>query len=498
MMRNLKISFKLLILTGIMSGIILSMGVFGIYNLHVVNQSLEKVYNNQVVPMVLLKQISDEFSLNVVDASNKLRNNNISWENAGEMISKAKLNIVSKWDYLDSVKEELGSDELYGQTDTLITNVLPLINELSGIIDQRDTIGIDFYILFNLYPEIEPVQQNLNLLLEDETLHIKNEYNTAKNKYQTVMAFSIGVIIFGILLSLVFAFFISRSINKSISIANHAIDQLAKGDLTTEIEIQGKDEIGLMLGKLQTMIYRLKETISLMKEHTDIINDNSLEFQKKSNEITDSSNQYAVSLEEISASVEEMVANMDQNSDNARQTEKISNKTVLNIDKIGEASRHSLNMIQTIAQKIKIIDEIAFQTNILALNAAIEAATASKYGAGFAVVAGEVKKLADKSKNAAMDIIKLTKESVSATEKSQNLIDSITPETKKTSVLVQNIVSSVVEQNVGAQQINNSIQNLNHLTQQNAAVAEHIASASGHLFELTEKLKKSTDFFIVK
>ncbi|MFA9390973.1 MAG: methyl-accepting chemotaxis protein [Prolixibacteraceae bacterium] len=497
-MRNLKISIKLMLLMINMGAVIIVVGILGIYNLKIVNKSLENVYNNQVTPMVLLKQISDEFSINVVDASNKLRNNIISWDSADQMISKAEINVVQKWNRLDSIQQISGKDKLFLETDSMLTAVIPLLAELSEIIDQRDTTGIDFYILFSLYPEIEPLQQNITYLLDAETAQIKNEYNAAKQQYLNVRTWAVIVMLLGILVSCGLAFFISRSINKSIRIANHAIDRLSKGDLTTEIKIIVKDEIGIMLGKLQKMSLRLKETISLVKEHTDVINLNSLEFQNKSNDIMSSSNQYAVSLEEISASVEEMVANMDQSSENARETEKISNITVLNIDKVGEASRHSLAMIQTIAQKIKIVDEIAFQTNLLALNAAIEAATAKEHGAGFAVVAGEVKKLAEKSKDAAMAIMKLSKESVTATEEAQYLVDSIIPETKKTSVLVQNIVSSVVEQNTGAQQINISIQDLNQLTQQNAVVAEHIASESVHLFELAEKLKRSTDFFIVK
>lgn len=481
-----------------MGAIIIVVSILGISNLKVVNKSLENVYNNQVTPMVLLNQISDEFSVNVVDASNKLRNNNISWESAHQMISKAKTNIVQKWSSLDSIQQISGKDKLFSETDSMLTAVIPLLAELSEIIDQRDTTGIDFYILFSLYPEIEPVQQNITHLLEAKTTQVRNEYNAANKKYLNVRTSSVIVMLLGILLSCGLAFILSRSINKSIHNANTAIDRLSKGDLTTDIEIHKRDEIGLMLEKLQKMIFRFKETISLVKENSELINSSSIEFKNKSKDIFDSSNHYAASLEEISASVEEMVASMEQSSENASETEHISQTTVQSIDKVGTASSHSLVMIKAIADKIKVVDDIAFQTNLLALNAAIEAATAKEHGSGFAVVAGEVKKLADHSKQAAKEIFELSTQSVSATQEAENLVEMIIPETKKTSILVQNIASSVVEQNVGAQQINTAIQQLNQVTQQNAAVAEHIADGSVRLSELADKLKNGIDFFKVK
>lgn len=477
---------------------IIGVGVLGISNLRVVNQSFEYAYNNQVVPMVLLKQISDEFSTNIVDASNKLRNNNISWNEADELISSGKTNILTKWNSLDSIKSLETEDQLFETTNQMLDQVTPIIDELSQIIADRDTTGIDFYILFSLYPEIEPIQQNITQLLEAETAHIKQEYDEANSKYKNVVLISILVVSIGILVSVGFAFLIFISINKSVQAASTTIDQLSKGNLATDIKIHSKDEIGLMLQKLQKMILKLRETISIVKENTEIITTSSFEFQNKSQEIFDSSNHYAASLEEISASVEEMSAGMDLSSENARQTEQIAQATVVNIDKVGDASKHSLKMIKTIADKIKVIDDIAFQTNLLALNAAIEAATAKEHGSGFAVVAGEVKKLAENSQIAAMEILKLSKQSVAATAEAESLVEVIIPETKKTSSLVQNITTSVVEQNVGAQQINNAIQELNQVTQKNAAVAEHIADGSNQLSELAEKLKQGIDFFTVK
>jgi methyl-accepting chemotaxis protein len=494
-MRNIKISVKLFLLSSVMGLIIVAVGIIGISNLKVVNDLMGKMYNEKVVPIVLLKQISDEFSIRVVDASNKLRNNNISWEDAAFLLSKAEMNITEKWSLMDSIQEHKSSTSLYGQTDSLLRASLPLINELSNMIQQRDTMGIDFYILFNLYPVVEPIQQNIVKLLDEETISIHDEYQSSKLKYKEVLHFAILVISVGLLLSVLLAFLILRSIKQSIWSANVAIEKLSKGDLTTKIDIQRNDEIGNMLKNMQHMVLRFRSTLTIVHDNIKMINRNSQQFQEKSKQILSASNFYAVSLEEISTSVEELATKIEQSSDHARQSEMISKQTAQNIDKVGEASDISLKMVKEIAGKIIVIDEIAFQTNLLALNAAIEAANAKEYGQGFSVVAQEVRKLAINSKLAAADIIKLSSQSVGASKEAENLVEIMIPEVKKSSLLVKNITQAVIEQNIGIEQINNAIQQLNQTSQLNAATAEDIAMNSTHLFELAETLKNGIAFF---
>jgi len=497
-MRKLKISGKLFLLTSVMGLVIIGVGILGISNMGVVNNSLEQVYNKQVIPMVLLKQLSDEYSGNIIDASNKLRNNNISWEEASVLLVKAEVNITSIWASLDSIDRNEKKGQLYKETDSMLTASLPLIKELSSIIDKRDTTGIDYYILFNLYPNIEPIQKNIAQLLKNETQNVEHEYLSAKLKYQQVRIVAFVVIFGGLMASVLFAFYLIFSIRNSITVANKAIEQLSKGDLTTKISIDSGDEMGIMLQNMQKMVSKFRETITIVHRNIETIDNSSRSFQKESKKIYDASNLYAVSLEEISASVEEMVANMQLSSDNARETEKISILTGQSITQVGVASHNSLQMIVEIAGKIKVVNEIAFQTNLLALNAAVEAANAKEHGRGFSVVASEVKKLADTTKTNAVEIIKLSSESVKATEEAEKLVNVMMPEVQKTSLLIQNITQSVIEQNIVANQISSAIQQLNQTTQQNALISEQIAINSGYLLELADMLKQSVSFFKIK
>jgi methyl-accepting chemotaxis protein len=190
-----------------------------------------------------------------------------------------------------------------------------------------------------------------------------------------------------------------------------------------------------------------------------------------------------------------MAANIQQNTDNAQQTEKITLNVSQGVEKVGNASRESLESIRNIADKIGIINDIAFQTNILALNAAVEAARAGEHGKGFAVVAAEVRKLAERSKIAADEIVALASKSVNVTEDASELMGSLIPEIEKTAKLVQEIAAASIEQNSGSDQINNAIQQLNTVTQQNAASSEELATSSEELSSQAEQLKELIGFF---
>lgn len=292
----------------------------------------------------------------------------------------------------------------------------------------------------------------------------------------------IGVIMIPVLL------IIGRSISRPIKLEVEYAIKLANGELDAEIDIHQRDEIGILADALRTIAGSTKEVISSVIEATNNLADASFQLSGSSQNLSSGASEQASSIEEVSASMEQMASNIQQNADNANQTEEITNEVTTHVSQGSEIILSSVESMEKIADKISIISDIAFQTNILALNASVEAARAGEYGKGFGVVATEVGKLADKTKAAASEINEISKASVEIAGKTKVLMTKLVPDIQNSSMLVQEISAASKEQRDAADQINNAIQILNDVSQQNAASAEEMATNSEELSRQAEQL----------
>lgn len=283
------------------------------------------------------------------------------------------------------------------------------------------------------------------------------------------------------------------NLTEKLALSASLANSVADGNLS--VDVSKLDDQNELDSAVKKMIINLKEIITNIRAGAENITIASQQMSGASTDLSQSATEQAASVEEISSSMEEMSANNQQNTDNAKETEQISTKAANSIVSVGDASRKSLDSVKNIAEKISVINDIAFQTNILALNAAVEAARAGEHGKGFAVVASEVRKLAVKSKDAAEEIVSLARTSVQHTEEASRMTEDLHPEIQKTSMLVQEISASSEEQNSGYNQINNAIQQLNSVTQQNAASAEEMATSSEELSSQAEQLKSVIKYF---
>ena len=271
--------------------------------------------------------------------------------------------------------------------------------------------------------------------------------------------------------------------------------QIGDGDLRHEVKLSSdKDTLGLAL---QKMVGNLRDVVANVRSAAENVSAGSEEMTSTAQTLSSGSSEQAASVEEVSASMEQSTASIQQNTENARQTEKIATKAANDATEAGKSVGQTVQAMKEIAQKISIIEEIARQTDLLALNAAIEAARAGEHGKGFAVVASEVRKLAERSQTAAAEISKLSGSSVEIAESAGQMLEKLVPDIKKTAELVKEITSASEEQNSGAGQINKAVQELDKIIQQNASASEEMASSSEELASQAEQLQSAIEFFKV-
>jgi methyl-accepting chemotaxis protein len=339
---------------------------------------------------------------------------------------------------------------------------------------------------------------SINDLIAFQGSIMDNSGKQAAQSYQDgrFLMLLIGVIatIFGIGI----AFWVTRSITLPINKAVNVANQLAEGDLTARIEVEGKDETAQLLRAMQAMVAKLSQIIGEVRGAAGALSSASEEVSATAQSMSQGSSEQAASVEETSASVEQMSASINQNTENAKVTDSMASKAAKEANEGGGAVRETVAAMKSIAEKISIIDDIAYQTNLLALNAAIEAARAGEHGKGFAVVAAEVRKLAERSQVAAQEIGEVAKDSVGLAEKAGKLLDEIVPSIQKTSDLVQEISAASEEQSSGAGQINNAMEQLNKITQQSASSSEELAATAEEMSGQAEQLQQLMSFFKVE
>jgi methyl-accepting chemotaxis protein len=292
--------------------------------------------------------------------------------------------------------------------------------------------------------------------------------------------------------------FVSKSITSALNEGVEFAERIAGGDLSTSLDINQKDEIGQLAIALNAMVNKLKEIVGGIITSSANIASASQQLSSTAVQLSQGASEQATSVEEVSSTMEEIAANIEQNSENATQTEQISLSAQDGIIAVSEKSGEAIQANRSITEKIKIITDIAFQTNILALNAAVEAARAGEHGRGFAVVAAEVRKLAENTKIAADEIITLTSKSLNLSEEAGDFMNDTLPKIKNSTKLVQEITASSAEQSNGAEQVNSAIQQLNDITQQTAAASEEMASSSEELSGQAEQLREAISYFSIE
>ena len=287
----------------------------------------------------------------------------------------------------------------------------------------------------------------------------------------------------------------SEKLSAIIEDVGRVFSALATGDLTQRISRDAEGVFDQVKNDANSTCEKLAEIIEEVRSAANALTGAANQVSATAQSLSQSASEQASSVEETTASIDVMSASITQNSDNAKVTNGMATKASKEAGDGGQAVTQTVSAMKQIAQKISIVDDIAYQTNLLALNAAIEAARAGEHGKGFAVVAAEVRKLAERSQEAAKEIGDLAGNSVSTAERAGKLLDEIVPSIQKTSELVQEIAAASQEQSQSVTQIGSAMGQLSKATQQNASASEELAATSEELSGQAEQLQQSVAFF---
>ena len=465
-MNRLKLRTKLYLVNFALLLLAAAIGLIGLSGIHKTNKGLESVYNERVVPLKQLKTIADAYAVAIIDAVNKANAGLTDAETAYKSLTSAQVDIRNNWTTYTAADLTPAEKQLAAEATQLF---LPANAAVEKLVDHfKGRTGLLTGTLSNfdgpLYAWIDPISNKITELVDLQLRVAETEYRRASERYQLLFKLSIGLLAFGVIAGGALSWSTTHTVSATI---NRIVDDLGAG----------AEQTASAAGQVASSSQTLAEGAS----------------------------EQAASLEETSASLEELSSMTQHNNDNARkakdtagQARRSADAGAVKIKSMQETMDAISRSSKEIATILRAIDDIAFQTNILALNAAVEAARAGEAGAGFAVVAEEVRALAQRSAHAAKEIGEKIEAASARNTDGVNLstevaqsFTSIQSEIEHLQNLVAEIAGATDEQSKGIGEISTAISQMDTVTQSNAANAEESASASEELSAQALLLKQT-------
>jgi methyl-accepting chemotaxis protein len=302
------------------------------------------------------------------------------------------------------------------------------------------------------------------------------------------------IVLFSIALSILIARSVTTPVARIVDIAN----TVARGDLTIDVTTDRKDELGKLQGAFALMLQSLRPVIAELRSGSSAVSGAASQVAATSTALSQGTSEQAASVEEVSASLEEMASAITQNAENSKSMESMAVDGARDAEEAGQVVKQTVDAMKSIAERVGLIEEIAYQTNLLALNAAIEAARAGEHGRGFAVVATEVRRLAERSQVAAKEIRTVADVSVGVAVKAGDRLEELVPRIRKSSELTQEVSAASSEQAAGVNQMTRAVSSVDQVTQRNASAAEELASAAEELSAQALSLQELSSFFKIE
>ncbi|HWV06605.1 methyl-accepting chemotaxis protein [Ralstonia sp.] len=513
-MKTLSIKARLALVLFVLAVFLAGVGALGLYGNMRSNNALKETYSNQLASTRALGQAISR----LVQVRTALDRAVYETDDAkiADLVKAAREQVKASddgWNAYSALpfatpEEEQTAGEAKRLRDAFFNDGL---KPALAAFDRHDYAAARPLVLDKLYELFVPYAIKADRLSAIQAEVAASSYGKAQSFFDGLVWAFIIVIAVGIALAAACYLVLSRAISRPLAEMLVHFHEISGGNLTTDVRIHSRDEMGLLMEGLQQMQAKLKETVVTVRRGSESIASATQQIAAGNTNLSQRTEEQASSLEETASSMEELTSIVKQNADNARQASTLAvnaseiavqggavvQDVVTTMGEISESSRK-------ITDIIAVIEGIAFQTNILALNAAVEAARAGEQGRGFAVVAGEVRTLAQRSAAAAKEIKSLIEDSATRVESGSTLVaragktmEEIVVAVKRVTDIMGEISAGSAEQSTGIEQINEAVTQMDDVTQQNAALVEQAAAAAQALEEQADELRRAVAVFRV-
>jgi methyl-accepting chemotaxis protein len=534
---NVSVKNQLRLLTGVLLLLMLIMGAYALYNIKNSSNFVKHLYEDRIGALEELKIVSDAINVGLVQTTSKVRNHQMSWNEGVKTIADSKSKLHEQWDKYRSESMDAQEKALSDEIDGNLNQADKTFEQVSSLMRLQDDKALGDYMGSLFFLTVDPITRNLDQLQQLQATKAEKVYEKVVMGGNNTLTLTVAMIASALIAGIALGQTITNGINKPLVFINQALARIADGDLTGAVEVRGTNEIGQILKsmhamkqKLSTLVQEINTGVSGVYESSTNLATASQKVAASSTKQTEATSSVAAAIEQLTTSIEQSASNATEAERRARQSQEMSEKGEIEVQKaaadmsqIAESVSQTASQMAVLgeeAQKIgSIVDaikDVADQTNLLALNAAIEAARAGEQGRGFAVVADEVRKLAERTGKSAQEITRMVNTIQEYTAKASSSMEQgservsegvarantaglsmhdINSSSEVVLDSVGDISSALSEQKTASIDIAKNVERIAQITEENSMSVSNVSSAAMHLESLANGLKQSVSRF---